>query len=146
MSDTRGTAEADPLAWLRGNVARPPFHAFLRPEPIAVDMAAGTVTIRLPYRPEFRRTPEQDGYHGGILASLIDLAGHAVIAVRVGHMVPTIDLRIDYLRAAPGTDLMAHAKVLRAGRSLATADIEVVDLDGRLIAVGRGIYSTASTG
>jgi uncharacterized protein (TIGR00369 family) len=144
VSERRGTPpEADHLVWLRGNVARPPFHAFLRPEPVAVDMAAGTVTIRLPYRPEFRRTPDEDGYHGGILASLIDLAGHAVIAVRVGHMVPTIDLRIDYLRAAPGTDLMAHAKVLRAGRSLATADIEIVDLDGRLIAVGRGIYSTA---
>jgi uncharacterized protein (TIGR00369 family) len=137
------TPPDDPLAWLRGNVARPPFHAFLRPEPLAVDMTAGTVSIRLPYRPEFRRTPEQEGYHGGILASLIDLAGHAVIAVRVGHMVPTIDLRIDYLRAAPGTDLMAHAKLLRAGRSIATADVEIVDLDGKVIAVGRGTYSTA---
>jgi uncharacterized protein (TIGR00369 family) len=144
MSDRHGKpSETDHLAWLRGNVARPPYHAFLRPEPVAVDMAAGTVAIRLAYRPEFRRTPDEEGYHGGVLASLIDLAGHAVVAVRVGHMVPTIDLRIDYLRPAPGTDLMAHAKVLRAGRSLATADVEIVDLDGRLIAVGRGIYSTA---
>lgn len=142
--ERRGTPpESDHLGWLRANVARPPFHHFLRPEPLEVDMAASTVTIRLPYRPEFRRAPGEDGYHGGILASFIDLAGHAVVAVRVGHMVPTIDLRIDYLRAAPGTDLMAYAKLLRAGRSIATADISIVDLDGRPIAVGRGTYSTA---
>jgi uncharacterized protein (TIGR00369 family) len=144
VSDKRGTPpQTDHLGWLRANVARPPFHAFLRPEPLDVDMTAGTVTIRLPYRTEFRRTPEEDGYHGGIIASLIDLAGHAVVAVRVGHMVPTIDMRIDYLRAAPGTDLMAHARLLRAGRSIATADVEIVDLDGKAIAVGRAVYSTA---
>jgi acyl-coenzyme A thioesterase PaaI-like protein len=38
---------------------------------------------------------------------------------------------------------MAHAKLLRAGRSIATADVEIVDLDGKVIAVGRGTYSTA---
>ena len=31
---------------------------------------------------------------------LIDLAGHAAVAVKIGRMAPTIDLRIDYMRPA----------------------------------------------
>lgn len=135
-------AGIDHLARLRENMARPPYHDFLNPEPIAVDAATGTVTIRLPYRPEFRRFPEEGGYHGGVIAALVDLAGHAAIFVRHQRIAPTIDLRVDYLRPAPGGELFAHARVLRAGRSVARADVEIVDGDGNLIAVGRGAYST----
>jgi uncharacterized protein (TIGR00369 family) len=134
------SAEVDYLARLRAQIERPPYHAVLRPEPIAVD-ASGTVTVRLPYRPEFRRAPDEEGYHGGVIAALIDLTGHAAVAIHLGRMVPTIDLRIDYLRAAPGTDLLARGKVLRTGRSIARADVEVCAGEA-LIAVGRGTYST----
>lgn len=135
-------AGIDHLARLRENMARPPYHDFLRPEPVSIDAASGDVVIRLPYRPEFRRFPEEGGYHGGVIAALVDLAGHAAIFVRHQRIAPTIDLRIDYLRPAPGGDLIAHSKVLRSGRSIARADVEIVDADGNLIAVGRGAYST----
>jgi uncharacterized protein (TIGR00369 family) len=135
-------AGVDHLARLRENVARPPLHDFLRPQVLAVDAATGLVTIRLPYRPEFRRYPEEDGYHGGIIAAFIDLAGHAAIFVRHTRIAPTIDLRVDYIRPAPGGDLMAYAKVLRLGRSVARADVEIVDESGNLVAAGRGVYST----
>jgi uncharacterized protein (TIGR00369 family) len=131
---------SDTLARLRIKVERPPFHAVLRPEPVAVE--AGTVVIRLRYRPEFRRAPDDAGYHGGVIAALIDLTAHAAVAIHVERTVPTVDLRIDYLRAAPGTDLIARGKVLRAGRSIARADVEVLDAADTIIAVGRGTYST----
>jgi uncharacterized protein (TIGR00369 family) len=121
---------------------RPPYHAVLRPEPVAVDAQAGTVVIRLPYREEFRRAPGEPGYHGGVIAALIDLAGHAAVAVKVGRMAPTIDLRIDSLRAPAGGDLTARGKLLRAGRSIARADVEIVDDNHNVVAVGRGTYST----
>jgi len=136
------TAEVDWLARLRQQMEEPPYHAILGPQAVAVDTASKTVIIRLPYRPEFRRAPDEAGYHGGVIAALIDLAGHAAIAIHVGRMVPTIDLRIDYLRAAPGTDLTARGRVLRAGRSVARADIEILDAADNVIAVGRGTYST----
>jgi uncharacterized protein (TIGR00369 family) len=134
--------DPDALARLRAEMERPPYHAVLRPEPVAVDAQAGTVVIRLPYREEFRRAPDQPGYHGGVIAALIDLAGHAAVAVTVGRMVPTIDLRIDYLRAPAGGDLTARAKLLRAGRSIARADVEILDDNHNVVAVGRGTYST----
>jgi uncharacterized protein (TIGR00369 family) len=133
----------DHLARLRENMARPPFHQdFLHPEALSVDAATGTVTIRLPYRPEFRRFPEEGGYHGGVISALVDLAGFAAIYVHHLRIAPTIDLRVDYIRPAPGGDLFARSKMLRLGRSVARADVEVVDADGNLIAVGRGAYST----
>ena len=135
-------SEPDAMARLRAEMERPPYHAVLRPQPVSVDAHAGTVTIRLPYREEFRRAPDAPGYHGGVIAALIDLAGHAAVAVTVGRMVPTIDLRIDFLRAPTGGDLTARGKLLRAGRSIARADVEIIDDTNNVVAVGRGTYST----
>ena len=132
-----------PLERLNFNLANPPYHAFLRPEAISVDVDAGRVEVRLPFRPEFQRHPTQPGYHGGVIAGLIDLTAHAAIAVKIGHTAPTVDLRIDYMRAAGGTDLLATGSVRRAGRTLAVVDVDVTS-DGKLIAVGRGLFSTAS--
>jgi uncharacterized protein (TIGR00369 family) len=134
--------EPDAMARLRAEMERPPYHAVLRPQPVSVDAESGTVTIRLPYRDEFRRAPDAPGYHGGVIAALIDLAGHAAVAVTVGRMVPTIDLRIDFLRAPAGGDLTARGKLLQAGRSIARADVEIIDDTNNVVAVGRGTYST----
>jgi uncharacterized protein (TIGR00369 family) len=134
--------ETDAMARLRAEMERPPYHAVLRPQPVSVDAQTGTVVIRLPYREEFRRAPDAPGYHGGVIAALINLAGHAAVAVTVGRMVPTIDLRIDFLRAPAGGDLTARGKLLRAGRSIARADVEILDDTHNVVAVGRGTYST----
>jgi len=134
------TSDTDWLARLRRDMERPPYLAVLRPEPVAVE--AGTVVARLPCRTEFRGAPDEPGYHGGVIAAPIDLTGHALVAIHLGRMIPTIDLRIDYLRAAPGTDLLARGKVLRAGRSIARADVEISDAANTLVAVGRGTYNT----
>lgn len=142
MSQTSPIRDSDPLDRLREEMARPPYHAFLRPHAESADPESGTVVIALPFRPEFRRAPDGPGYHGGIIAGLIDLAAHAAVAVKIGRMAPTIDLRIDYLRVASDTDLRATAKLLRAGRSIGLADVEVTDGEGRMIAVGRGTFST----
>ena len=135
--DRREDGDED-MERLRNEMVRPPYHGFLRPEAKSVDPETGAVTITLTYRPEFGRSPDAPGFHGGVLASLIDIAGHAVVAVRFGRMAPTIDLRIDYLRAADGSELVAQAKIVRAGRTMALADVEVTDAGGRVVAVGRG--------
>jgi uncharacterized protein (TIGR00369 family) len=142
MSQTSQFPDSDPLDRLREEMARPPYHAFLRPRAEHADPETGTVVIALQFRPEFRRAPDGPGYHGGIIAGLIDLAAHAAVAVKIGRMAPTINLRIDYLRVAPDSDLRATAKLLRAGRSIGLADVEVTDIQGKLIAVGRGTFST----
>jgi len=62
---------------------------------------------------------------------------------QTGRGVPTIDLRVDYHRPALHGDLTARGKVIRSGTQFATAEAEIFDKDGELIASGRGTYFTA---
>jgi uncharacterized protein (TIGR00369 family) len=138
MTDTAET----PLARLAIEMDRAPYHHFLKPEPISADADTGTVVIKLTNRPEFRRTVENDDLHGGIIATLIDMTGHAAVAVKTGRVSPTIDIRVDFIRPGSGPHFIATGKLIRAGRSVGRADIEVMDSQGRLVAIGRGTFST----
>jgi uncharacterized protein (TIGR00369 family) len=143
MSQRETTEHLSPLERLRFELANPPYHGFLRPEAVSVDAEAGIVEIRLPFRYEFQRVPDRPEYHGGVIAGLIDLTAHAAIAVKIGRMAPTVDLRIDFMRGGSG-DLSARGMVRRSGRTLATVDVEIRGGDGREIALGRGTFSVAS--
>ena len=70
-------------------------------------------------------------------------SGDFAIGMLVGGGVPTINLRTDYLRPAIGEALTAVARVRRAGKTAAIVDIEVVDDEQRLVALGRGTYSSS---
>src|SRR4051812_14773851 len=128
--------------YLRKDIALPPFHQWLRPTLIEVDDATGRVVVALPLRPEFRRDPNSPEIHGGVIGALVDIAGHAAIAGKLRHGIPTIDLRIDYLRKAAGRELRASGELLKLGRSIAVVDIRVTDDEGRLVAAGRATFST----
>jgi len=60
----------------------------------------------------------------------------------VGRPLPTINFRVDYLRPAIKTALTVVAKVRRAGKSIGVVDIEVLNDQGALVAIGRANYST----
>ncbi len=107
-----------------------------------VDHDQGRVTLRMPFLSHAERGAGTGQYHGGPIAMLVDVAGDAAIAIFLDGWVPTINLRVDYLRPATGTYLDAHATVRRRGRTIGVVDIDVVDEDGRLCAIGRGTYST----
>jgi uncharacterized protein (TIGR00369 family) len=131
---------------LRTLLANGRFQEFLAMELLAHDSAAGTVTIKLPWRRDFERGPGTEQWHGGLIAALIDIAGDFALITQLGQAIPTINLRIDYLRPAIKTDLVATGRVLRAGKSIGTVDIDVADNGGKIIAVGRGTYSTLVPG
>ena len=136
----------DPERLWQGWLKHTPFESVVPMALEAFDKAAGTARFRLPYKPEYRRTDtEPTGYHGGVIATAIDVAGDFAVAIKCDAFgVPTINLSIDFLRSAGAIDLIIHARVRRAGRTIAVVDMDVEDDDGRLIAVGRGTYSTRS--
>lgn len=105
------------------------------------EAATGRVVASLALRPELERAPGSGQFHGGAIAALVDIAGDMAVAMALGGGVPTIDLRLDYLRPALGDRLVATATVRKLGRTVALADVEVVDAQGRLCAVGRGCYA-----
>ena len=128
------------LERLKVEMARAPYHAFLEPDPVSVDEAAREVSVLFRAKPEFRRAYDSEDWHGGVIAAMCDIAAHAAVAVRLGDFAPTIDLRVDYLAPARG-DLVAKGKLLRLGRSIGRADVEVADPSGKLVAVGRAVFS-----
>jgi uncharacterized protein (TIGR00369 family) len=71
------------------------------------------------------------------------VTGAYTLAIQVGRGTPTVDLRVDYLRLAVGTDLVARSRTLRRGSRLGRIDVEVRDAAGELVAVGRGTWSAA---
>jgi uncharacterized protein (TIGR00369 family) len=123
-------------------LADSPFQQLLGLRLDAFDLAAQTVTIRSVYGPNVERSSGTGQYHGGVIASLIDIAGDFALIAVLGYGVPTINFRVDYLRPAANSDLLAQARVRRAGRTIGVVDIDVTDAGGRLIALGRGCYGT----
>jgi len=109
-----------------------------------IDDALDQLTLRLPFSAAIERSPGAGQHHGGVIASLIDIAGDFALFWLLGHGVPTINFRTDFLRPASNTDLLARAVVRRLGRTIAVCDVDVLSEEAKLIAVGRGTYATAA--
>ncbi|MGH8661629.1 MAG: PaaI family thioesterase [Burkholderiales bacterium] len=99
--------------------------------------------IRAAWREEWVVNPDRRYTHGGILAAILDVAADYAIAAQLGRPVPTIDLRVDYHKAAMPGDLTAKARIVRMGSQYSTAEAQLYDQDGALVASGRGTYFTA---
>lgn len=117
-----------------------PYMRFLGLEMVRAE--TGLVEVRLPFREEFLRNDASDWLHGGVVSALVDIVGDYAIITEVGTGVPTIDLRVDYLRPARRGDLVAVGRTVRVGRTVSVADVEVRDVSGTLVAVGRGVYAS----
>jgi uncharacterized protein (TIGR00369 family) len=103
-----------------------------------------SIEITMKWRDEMISNPKARVTHGGILGALVDVAADFMIAAKFGAPAPTVDLRVDYHRAAMPGDLKAVGRIVRAGGTLATAEAEVFDGDGKLVASGRGVYFTGA--
>ncbi len=127
---------------LEARLVANPFNAWMGLHLVSLDEEGLTLGLR--WREEMISNPHARVTHGGILAALIDVAADFAIAAKVGTPVPTVDMRIDFHRAARPGDLAATAKVVRLGGTNSVAEARVHDMEGTLIASGRGVYFTAA--
>jgi uncharacterized protein (TIGR00369 family) len=116
------------------------YHVWLGVRLVSVD--ASGIVIEMPWREEFVSDTQARYTHGGILASLIDLSADYAIAARLGRGVPTVDLRVDYHRPAFPGRLIARAKIVKLGNTLASAEAHIFDETDNLVASGRGAFLT----
>ena len=93
--------------------------------------------------------------HGGVIAAVMDVTGSLAVfsnlvfkskkrslqdKIKGINRINTIDLRIDYLRPAAGNSFVATGYLLRTGRKVAVARMELHSEDNRLVAAGTGSY------
>jgi len=110
---------------------------------VATELLADAVVLRLdPPECALGGDDPRPFLHGGTLATCVDTAGwYAVEHVSPGGWI-AVDLRCDFLRLAAPVTHRVVAHCLAAGRTLATADVEITQWDepDRLVAVGRARY------
>lgn len=134
-------AEAISIEKLQQIISRGPFNQWLNFTILKIDDAG--IELKAAWREEWVVNPDRRYTHGGILAAIVDVAADYAIAAQLGRPVPTIDLRVDYHKAAMPGDLIAKAKIVRNGSQYSTAEAYIYDKDGTLVASGRGTYFTA---
>src|SRR5215469_6061284 len=122
-------------------ITRAPFHQWLGLKLVALHEDG--IELTATWREEWVVNPQRRYTHGGILAAIIDLTADWSLVVHTGRGVPTLDMRIDYHRAATPGDLTAKGRVVKLGSQFSVAEASVYDKDGTLLASGRGLYLTA---
>ena len=93
--------------------------------------------------------------HGGVISSVIDLAGGIIAQahafskmenVTIGELLvkfsfmSTLNMRVDYLRPGAGDKFQSISRVVRAGNKVAVTQTEFLNMENKQIAIGTGSY------
>lgn len=89
----------------------------------------GLCELALPYSDKV--TQQQDGFHGGAMGALADIAGgYAGLTVAPeGMEVVTAEYKINFFNSFQGGELRATGRVLKAGRRIIVTAAEVMHID-----------------
>ncbi|MEY2862104.1 MAG: hypothetical protein RLZ68_1830 [Pseudomonadota bacterium] len=89
----------------------------------------GLVELALPYSDKV--TQQQDGFHGGAMGALADIAGgYAGLTVAAeGMEVTTVEYKVNFLNSFQDGELRATGRVVKAGRRVIVTTAELVHLD-----------------
>ena len=129
------------IADIQERIGRSKYHQMFRPAVLELDNAEMSLTLRVSMCAEFERQPDTGQWHGGVLASLIDIAGcYALMLVADGPML-TLNFSTDFLRLAASEHLVAKARVRQVGRTVGFVDVEVADDGDDIVVVGRACYA-----
>ncbi len=95
--------------------------------------------VELPYNPNLNHA--LGGIHGGVIATLIDIAGwFSSAACHEGNWIATAQLNVNLVEHVEGRSLRAEGKVVRRGKRVDFCEVKCFDSDNRLIATGTGVF------
>jgi|SRR5689334_8046688 uncharacterized protein (TIGR00369 family) len=105
----------------------------------------GEAMVRMPFDESILNAGGPDvPVHGGAIAALADFAACAAVwTMPKTRSSATISMTVNYATPAIRTDLVARARVRRAGRRIASVLVEIMDSSGALIADALVTYKIA---
>lgn len=103
------------------------------------EFKAGYCRVRVPRNMNYDGIYES--FHGGLLMTVADTMACFAIMTLIGteDVLTTTDMNIRFL-APCLTDVVAHARVIKAGRSLCPVAIDLFDESGRQVALAQVTY------
>ena len=121
-----------------------PFNKYLGMK--VVEVQKDSVEMFLPFREEFVGDPYRRAMHGGVLSSVMDVAGGTACWASLGDLearISTVDMRVDFLLKGPCEDLICLAKVIRTGNRVAVAHMQVAGVSNpvEVVATCQAVYN-----
>ena len=123
----------------------PPCAKLLGWRMIEADPKQGCVKVAYEGRPEFCNPA---GFiQGGLLSAMLDDAmGPAVLLFSNGEVyTPTITMTVNFLNPAKVGPLIAEARVVQLGKTVAFIEAKLTDIDGVVIATATSTARVVST-
>ena len=105
-----------------------------------VEMAEGYARLIVPL--EEKLNSYLGAPHGGVLSSLADSA----VAMALRTIIEptekpiTVEMNINYLGLVQGDQVIAEARIISRGRTIAVGDVDITDKSGHLVAKSRATY------
>lgn len=117
------------------------FHQLFKPEVLAIDNEQLELKLQVSMCPQFERQPGTKQWHGGVLASLVDIAGcYALMLVAKGPIL-TLNFSTNFLRLAVSDTLTATATVTRSGRTVGFVEVIVRNQEQGEVVTGHACYA-----
>ncbi len=126
---------------IQERINRSKYHQMFQPMVLEIDNDAALLKLRVTMCDEFERQPDTGHWHGGVLASLVDITGCYALMLVAGGPMLTLNFSTDFLRLAVSEHLFATARVRRVGRTIGFVDVDVSDEQGAVVVTGRACYA-----
>lgn len=121
-----------------------PGSVLLGQEILGCDVEQGIVDVAFNAGPELCN--KWGGIHGGMIACMLDdvMALAAGLKVEWGQIVPTLEMKANYIAPSRPGRLMAQARIVRRGKSVIFVEAEIWNEKGELAATGTSTYTVVT--
>lgn len=110
-----------------------------------VSLEKGICKLMIPFKDEFLGDTRRGALHGGVISMLVDTCGGFAVwsMCAITDRISTIDMRVDYLKPAFASDLVAEAHVRLLGNRVGNASTMLYSASDPsvIVAEGRSVYN-----
>jgi len=129
---------------IQERISQSKFHQLYSPKVLEVNNTSAILKLRVSMSEYFERQPDTGHWHGGVLASLVDISGcYALMLVAKGQIL-TLNFSTDFLKLAISKYVYATASVRKVGRTVGFVDVNITNDEGITITTGRACYAIQS--